>query len=235
MHILQQQRGRRPALGRRGHDDGIAALERVDDLVGGRRARIGGRRNRRDHAHRPRNLDDAQVRILRDHADRLCALEVTQQAHGLALVLGELVRHVAQARVVDCEFGQAPVVLRLDDGPARGGDDLIDPHLVVALVHPLGRARARDQCTDDLFRSERRCGFFRYCSHGITILKQSTKSIPVLSRPAGSARPISSARPSPSGRDPLRNCPPHRRLAPAASASLPATGRAGRPPVACVP
>ena len=62
---------------------------------------------------------------------------------------------------------------------ARLGDALIDPHLVVALVPPLCHARTRDQCTDDLFRSERRCGFFRYCSHGITILKQSTKSIPV--------------------------------------------------------
>ena len=115
---LDQLRARAPAL-RRGRDDHrVAALERVDDLVGRRRARVGRRRDGAHHADRPRDLDDALGLVDRDHADRLRALQVAQQAERLAVVLADLVVDVADAGRLDRELGQRAVACRLDDRPA---------------------------------------------------------------------------------------------------------------------
>ena len=56
---LEQARERRGSLGRRREDDRVAPLERVQDVVGGRRRRIGRRGDRGDDADRPRDLDRA--------------------------------------------------------------------------------------------------------------------------------------------------------------------------------
>ena len=82
-------------------------------------------------------------RILGDHADRLRALQVAQQAEGLAVVLAHLVGDVADAGVGHGQLGQLAVARRLDDRPAGGGDQLVDPRLVVALGDALRGARAR--------------------------------------------------------------------------------------------
>ena len=99
VHELEQQRERRRALGRRREDDRVAALERVDDVVGRRRAGIGRRRDRGDDADGPRDLDQPAPAILRDDADRLRAAQVAQQAERLAPVLGDLVVDVAEPGV----------------------------------------------------------------------------------------------------------------------------------------
>ncbi len=97
MHVLEQQRERGGAFRRRRHDDRVAAFERVDDVVRGRRSRIGRRRDRRDDADRPRDLDQPAPRVLVDDAHRFRAAEVAQEADRLAAVLGDLVGRRCQA------------------------------------------------------------------------------------------------------------------------------------------
>ena len=145
MHEFEQKRGGRPALGRRREDHRVAALERIDDLVGRCRARIGRRRDRGHDAYGARNLDDPESRVFGNHPDRLRALEVAQQAHRLTLVLDDLVGDVSEARVTHRKLGETPVVLRLDDRPACRGDDFVDLRLVVALVESLRHSRALDE------------------------------------------------------------------------------------------
>jgi hypothetical protein len=69
----------------------VAALERVDDVVGRGRARNGRRGDGGDDADRPCDLDQSTGAVLCDHTDGSRAGKVAQQAHGLASVLGDLV------------------------------------------------------------------------------------------------------------------------------------------------
>ena len=101
MDEADQPLARAPALRRRGDDHRVAALERVDDLVRGRRRRVGRRRHRADHADWPRDLDDALRLVDGDHADRLRAAQVAQKAERLAMVLAHLVFDVADARAAE--------------------------------------------------------------------------------------------------------------------------------------
>jgi hypothetical protein len=143
--VADQRGAGRGALGRGRDDHRIAALERVDDLVGRRGAGVGRGRDRRHHADRARDLDDAALRVLGDDADALRALEVAQQAQGLAVVLGDLVLDHAEARVAHRHFGQRPVAAGFHDGPAGGRDHRIDAGLVPGFVATLRGARRLDQ------------------------------------------------------------------------------------------
>jgi hypothetical protein len=67
------------------------------------------------------------------------------------MVLAHLVVDVADAGVGHRQLGQRAVARRLQDRPAGGGDQVVDPRLVVAVGHALrgcerarrGRARVR--------------------------------------------------------------------------------------------
>jgi hypothetical protein len=143
---------------RRRDDCRVAAFQRVDDLVGRRRAGVGRRRDRANDADRPRDLDDSGRREIGDHADRLRAVQVTQQAERLAVVLRDLVGDVADAGVGDRELGERTVAGRLDDRPAGRGDQLVDAGLVVALGEALRRAGAPHQIADARRHLGRRAG-----------------------------------------------------------------------------
>ena len=106
VNVVDQHRAGRLSLRRWRDDDRIAALERIDDLVGRRRARIRRWRDRGHHASRPRNLDQPFRRIRADDSDRLRALQITHQAERLAMVLRDLVLDVAQAGVGDRAHGK---------------------------------------------------------------------------------------------------------------------------------
>jgi hypothetical protein len=74
-------------------------------------------------------------------------VEVAQQAHRLAPILGDLVAHIAKTRVAHCAVCKRPVVIRGDDRPA-GRDD----HFVDLLLRPAVDRTLRDAGTSDQFR-----------------------------------------------------------------------------------
>ena len=71
--------------------------------------------------------------------------QIAQQAHRLAPVLGDLVGDVAEAGVAHRALGERAIARRLDDRPAGGGDQLVDPLLRPAVERALRGARARDE------------------------------------------------------------------------------------------
>ena len=181
-----QTRAGAPSLGRRSDDDGVAAFERIDDLVGRCGARICRRCDGANHADRSRDFNHPLGRVFADHANRLCSVEVAQKAEGLAVVFAHLVLDIADAGIGDgalCEFA---VARGFDDRPARRRDQRIDAQLVIAIGDPLRRARARHQIADH--RGDRSACFACYRHH--------------VSRPGCSrllpAWPIWAARPRPS-------------------------------------
>ena len=80
-----------------------------------------------------------------DHANRARALQVPQQAQRFAVVLAHLVGHVADPGVGHGQLGQLAVAIRCQNGPTGGGDQLVNPSLVVALGHLLRAPRPADQ------------------------------------------------------------------------------------------
>ena len=102
-HQLDRPRGRSPARGRGRDHDRVAALDRHHRLVDRRRRRVGGRRDRADHADGLGVFHDALRVILLDHANGPDPEQVAQRAKGLALVLHDLVGDVAEAGVGDRE------------------------------------------------------------------------------------------------------------------------------------
>ena len=64
------------------------------------------------------DLGDACCRVVADHAAGLCIGDITKQAQCFAMVLGDLVRHVAKAGGLHGQFCQRAVTVRLHDGPA---------------------------------------------------------------------------------------------------------------------
>ena len=149
MDVGEQQRERRCALGRRRDDDRVAALERVDDVVRGCSRRIGRRRDRADDSDGPRDLHEARLRRLRDHAHRPDPGKVAQHPHRLAPILGDLVGDVAKPGVADGNFRERAVVLGIDDRPADGSHDFVDLVLCRRIEGRLCGARSRDQRADD--------------------------------------------------------------------------------------
>ena len=60
-------------------------------------------------------------RVFRDHADAARALQIAQQAKGLAMVLADLVVDVADAGIGDCKLGKLAIARRFDDRPTGCG------------------------------------------------------------------------------------------------------------------
>ena len=150
------------ALRRRRDDDRVAALERVDDVVRRRRAGIGRRRDRGDHADRPRDLDRARARGSSAMTPTdFAPAQVAQQADRLAAVLRDLVGDVAEAGVAHGELGQRAVARRLDDRPAGGGrrPRRRAPASRSRYARCAARARAT-QRRDDGVRRDRAAGAF---------------------------------------------------------------------------
>ena len=141
------------AARRRRDDDGVAALERHHGLVDRRRRRVGRRADRADDADRLAVFHQAARRQFLDNADRFDPHQVAQGAEGLAGVLDDLALDVAEAGVLDREFGQHPGVFRLVDRPGKGGDGFVDPRLIVVLIGSHCRPRPVDQAGDDRFRA----------------------------------------------------------------------------------
>ena len=95
---------------------------------------------------------NAARRVLRDHADDCAPCRSRNRPSVLRWFLRDLVVDVADAGVAHREFGELAVARRLDDRPAGGGDQLVDPRLVVGVrARPARRARARParRPTDD--------------------------------------------------------------------------------------
>jgi hypothetical protein len=108
VHVVEQQRERRLALGRRRDDDRVAALERVQDVVRRRRARIRRRRDGGDDADRARDLDEAACRssLITPTDSRRAG---RAEADRLAPVLRDLVGDVAHAGVANRKLGERAV------------------------------------------------------------------------------------------------------------------------------
>ena len=83
--------------------------------------RIGGRRDCCDNAHGSRDLDQSTRQVFRDHADAARALQIAQQAKGLAMILADLVVDIADAGIGDCKLGKLAIARRLDDRPTGCG------------------------------------------------------------------------------------------------------------------
>jgi len=147
-------------LGRRRDDHRIAALEGVDDLVGGCRPGVGGGRDGDHDTDRTGNFDEAEFRVFGDDADRSDTLEVAQQTEGLAVILLELVFDVAEAGVANRHFRQRQVASRFHDRPADGKHGVIDLRLVALFECALRGAGTGNQPGDDVFARRRP---FLYC------------------------------------------------------------------------
>ena len=100
--------------------------------------------------------------MLGDDADRFRAVEVAQQAERLAVVLGDLVGDVAEARRGDGKLGELAVARRLHDGPGGGRDEEVGARLVIAVGDALRRPGAGDEAGDDAFGSGWRLGFVEH-------------------------------------------------------------------------
>jgi hypothetical protein len=135
--VGHQGGARLQSFGRRGDDHRVAALQGIDDLVGGRGGGIGGRRDRRHHAHGAGDLDQTTPRVFGDDADAPRALQVAQQAERLAVVLLDLVVDVTQPRIAHRHLGQGAIALRVHDRPAGGRHRFVDLLLIGLLVDAL--------------------------------------------------------------------------------------------------
>ena len=149
VHEFEQQRQRGLALGRWGEDDRVATLERVDDVVGGRRARVGRWRDCGNDTDRARYFNQPAIGIAVDHTHGLRALQITQQSHRLAPILGNLVCDIAESGGGNCKFGQRAIALRRDDCPCGRGDSFIDGVLTPPFVLALRGTGAGNQRCDD--------------------------------------------------------------------------------------
>ena len=78
VHTGEQALAGRNARGRWRKHDGIAAFERVDDVVDRRGERICRRHDGADHADRPGDLGDAFLRHFADDAACLQSRDITQ-------------------------------------------------------------------------------------------------------------------------------------------------------------
>ena len=118
--VAQQHVAGRDALGRGREHDGIAAFQRVDDIVGGGRRRVGRGYHGADHPDGAGDLGDAGGPVVADHAVGFHPGDVAHQAQCLAVVLGDLVGHVAKPGRFDRQFGQGAVARGFHDRPCGG-------------------------------------------------------------------------------------------------------------------
>ncbi len=123
----------------------IALRQRVQNLVDGCRTRIGGRGDGGHDTHRTCDLGDAFFAVLAQHAHGDRALQVADQAKGLAEVLVELVIGVAKPGILHRKLGEQPIAAGLKNRPGRGRDQQIDLPLIPRRDLGLGNACTPDQ------------------------------------------------------------------------------------------
>ena len=145
MYVADQRGAGRVAFRRRRQNHRIAALQRIDDVVGGGGAGIGRRHDGRDDAHRAGDLRDAGVRVFRDYAGSLRIFEIAHESERLAVILDDLVGDVAQPGVLDCQLGKRAVARGFHDCPRRRGGNFIELRLRILLKCRLRGARALHQ------------------------------------------------------------------------------------------
>ena len=110
---------------------GIAKKEKSSDgSIHRRRPRIGRRSDCANETDRLCVFDDAEFPVFFDDADRLHAQEVTKRTEGLALLLDDLVGHVAELGILDRQFGQFFCMRKIVKRPGKRCDCIIDPRLV---------------------------------------------------------------------------------------------------------
>ena len=116
----------------RAEHDGITRFERDKAFVNRRGRGIGGGQDGRHHSHRDPDLSDLLVRQLAQNADRFHPAHTAGQQVGAEQILGQLVRGVAVAGLLDGQLRQA-----LRFSARRGGhplDNAIDLLLVKVTV-----------------------------------------------------------------------------------------------------
>ena len=120
MNEGNQPRAGLHALGRGGDNDGIAAFERVDDIV----RRCGGGvcrwHNRANDAHGTCDFGDACGGIVAYHAVCCGMLNVAHQAQGFTVIFGDLIGNIAKTCCAHGQFGQLLIAGRFHDGPCGG-------------------------------------------------------------------------------------------------------------------
>ena len=133
-----------------GEDDRVPPLDRQHRLVDRRRRRVRRGTDGGDHADGLGVLHQPAAGKLLDDADGPGALpqEVAQGAEGLAAVLDDLVRDVAEPGVPDRDLRQLAGALGLVDRPGEGGDGVVDGVLAGVGERRHGGAGAGDQSGD---------------------------------------------------------------------------------------
>ncbi len=129
-------------------DDGIAALDRIDSLDHRGRFRVGGRRQRTDHANGLGNLDDVALLVFLDDTHGLVGQDVHQRGAGLDENLGEFAVVVTELGLVEGVLGDHFRNTGLGTGPHHGLHQLVDLFLGVVLDLGLSLASALHQCLD---------------------------------------------------------------------------------------
>ena len=127
----------------------LRRLDRHHRLVDGRRGGIGRRRQRRDDAHWLGVFDDAPGFVFLDDADRFGSEQIAQRAERLALVLDDLVGHVAEPGIGNGERGKFARVLGLVDRPGQRANRLVGAFLADVAETFEGDARAPHDFVND--------------------------------------------------------------------------------------
>ena len=147
-HVIDRAHGRLQAGGRGGDDDRVTPLDRHHRLVDRRSAGIGRGRDGANHADRLGVFDDAALLVFLDHADRFHPQQIAQSAEGLALLLDDLVGHVAELGVGDRQFRQLLGMLGIVQRPGERGDRLVGARLIGLRENGHGGAGAPHQLVD---------------------------------------------------------------------------------------
>jgi hypothetical protein len=142
----------------RAADDDVAGLDRVDDLAGRGKARIGRRNKGSDEASRLRILHNALLRDLLDDSDALSAQAVSEdQFDFVSLVsLGDL---IAESGLINCFITDRCPNLHVGNSSANSLDELVNSLLRILCDNILGNASTRNLLFDhlDLFLGDFMC------------------------------------------------------------------------------
>ena len=133
-----------PSSRRWSNDHCVSAFDCHHRLVDWCCDRVGRRGNRSNYTNRLGVLHNSPTRIIIDDANRSDTKQITKRAKSLALVLGNLVRHITKSCILDrlsCQLGR---VFSLIYRPGNGRNDLVDSCLIRLKKKRHRRASAAD-------------------------------------------------------------------------------------------
>ncbi len=167
-HIIHDHLGRAVSQRRRCNDHRVTPLDRHHRLVDRRRAGIGRRRNRTNHSDRLGELHNAPLIVAFDFTNGFRPQQIAKGAKRLALLLDDLVGHIAETRVFHRKFGKGLRVFRIVKRPRDCADRLVRSRLIRFREDFLRDPRAAHEIGCDLLRVRGPALHFNNGTHVLT-------------------------------------------------------------------